>query len=125
MIMKFVLQEEFRFWWPVEVKVPSAEKPGKFDKQTLEVEFLAMEMEEARELAEQWSRLKTDEEKSDHEHDLIKRVVVNWRNVDDDDGEAVDFSSDNLDRMLGITFVRIPIYRAYGAAMAGEARAKN
>lgn len=125
--MNFVLAKEYRFWWTVKVNVPSEDKPDEHEEKSFKAHFVAIDKEEAERLDALQQALTTDEERREHEHALIKRVMIDWRDVDGpgEKPKPVEYSPEALDQMLGFAFVRAGIYRAYFEALAGRALEKN
>lgn len=124
--MQFVLIEEHLFWWPVTVSLPDPDRPGAVMEQAFEVQFLALPRDEAIAMDSAYAALKTHEEREAHEHDLLRRVVRDWKDVVDEKKAAVAYSEAMLDKALQFAWVRTGFYRAYAQAMSGEAaKVKN
>lgn len=123
--MSFRVKPNNRFWWPVEVKLPSPEKPGEFETQGFEVEFEAIGRKEAHDMDEVAARAATVEEVFNAEMNLLKRVVRDWRGVEDDKGKALAFSTEAFEAACDFPWTRRAIYDSYTQAVSGEARRKN
>ena len=83
--MAFVRKKVKTFKWPVEVQEPSATKPGKFEKS----EFTAI-----------FKRVKLSELEGVSESEgvsLLKKVLVGWEGIKDEDGDEIEFSEAELD----------------------------
>lgn len=125
--MKFIVGETRLFWWPVEVKVPSATQAGTFDVQAFEVQFEALGRDEAKAHDE---ALRLDpalaSDPAGTEIAVLKRVVKNWRGVTGADDQPLGCDETSLSAVLGFAYIRRGVYDAYRAAMSGEAaRTKN
>ncbi len=122
--MTFVLVETPRFWWPVTVSVPDTKTPGRFMRQSFEVEFEAIGTDEAERLRADFAA-KEGEEARRAQHYLLERVVTGWRGVVDTAGAAVPYSGDTLVAAAAQPWVARGLYEAWTAAMTGEARRGN
>ena len=83
--MAFVRKKVKTFKWPVKVKEPSADRAGEFDT----FEFVAL-----------FKRVKLSEiEQMGDESGLplLKKVLVGWEGIEDEDGNPVPFSSKELE----------------------------
>jgi len=124
--MKFVLAETYRYWWPVTVRMPDPDAPGKIMERTLQVLFEPQPREEAIAAQEAYEKLTTQRERDAHEVEQLKDVCKNWDDVVDSDGGAVAFTPENLSQAVGITWFRQGVYRAYSESLRGdEARLGN
>ena len=83
--MAFVRKKVKTFKWPVAVEEPSATKPGKFEKSEFTAIFKRVKMSELEGI--------TDAESAG----LLKKVLVGWEGIEDEDGNAVPFSSKELE----------------------------
>ncbi|ORE87821.1 hypothetical protein [Aurantimonas sp. 22II-16-19i] len=121
----FRLVETYLYWWPVTVHIPDPTNAGQTIEQTFEMQFEAMPIEEAEKLDRDFMELKTAEERSTHEHDLLKRVSKNWRGVEAAGGGDEPFTSEAFEKAIRFPWFRIATYRAYARSISGEARAGN
>ena len=119
--MQFKLAETYRYWWPVTVMVPDPANPGKFLKQELKVELEPLPTDELMAAQELSSSLATMREVTDHGIQQIQRVVKNWSDVVDPDGEIVPFTPEKLEMALQHAWFRAGIQRALVASQNGEA----
>lgn len=81
--MGFVLKKRNTFFWPIEIKEPAA---GAYDIQKIEIEFHKLSDTEVKELFTVNSIDK----------DVCKRIIAGWKNVKDDEGKDVEFSTAQL-----------------------------
>jgi len=112
--------EPFRYWWPVEVKVPSAQDvkdAGKVETQALKVLLEPLGQDEAKELDRELAEL-PEQERNERQHDHIERVVKGWDNVVGEDGGAVPFSLQAFRQAMQRSWFRMAIYKAYTASLA-------
>jgi|TARA_R100000482_G_C5067423_1_gene119902 hypothetical protein len=83
--MAFVRKKVKTFKWPVQVREPSEAKPGEFETS----EFIAIFKRE--------KMSKLQDSKDDENIDLIRKVLVGWEGIVDEDGEEVPFSDEVLE----------------------------
>ncbi|WP_347268182.1 hypothetical protein [Paracoccus sp. (in: a-proteobacteria)] len=117
--MQFKLAETYRYWWPVTVRVPDPETPGRFVKQGFRVLFEPLDREAQLAEAEKSAALKTMRELVDHEIENALRVVRNWEGVVGDDG-ILPFSEEMLKRALRHSWFRDGLQQALKESLAGE-----
>lgn len=120
----FKLADTYQFWYPVKVKTPHPEKAGEFEEQTFDALFEPMPLDEAREFDKKMAALPPIE-RTNREHDLIRESLKDWKGVVDGNGKHVGFSAEALEKMLQFSWARTGLYRAYWAALNGEAAAGN
>lgn len=124
--MKFQLTDDYRYWWPVTVRLPDPNKPGAVVEQTFEARFKALPQYKAREIDAQLAALTTAKEREEHEHDVLREILEGWRGVEGPNGEDVDFNQGSLEMALQFPWFRMGVYEAYAASVRGdEARLKN
>ena len=122
--MNFILLDNYRFWWPVTVRVPDPENAGTVIEQTFEI-LLKPESQEAAISADELADdLLTVRKRADHDRDRLGRIVLGWRGVVDDKGQPVPFDADTFGRALQVSWFRVAIWVAYREALSG-ARAGN
>lgn len=123
--MKFVLSATNRFWWPVKVKMPDPDRPGKIVTQELVVLFEPKDQDSAIEDQARIAALPaTDQIVA--ERQLLADVVRDWRDVLDEDKQPVPFSDKNLNMALQQSWFRTALWSAYAQSLAGqEARLGN
>lgn len=103
-----------KVWWPVTVAVPK--DGGSVARHTFDVELEILKQSEF------------DAVYSDGGNDLalVTRVVGNWRQYADEDGNEIPFSPEALNEAIETPYVRGAIVGAYLQASQGrEAARKN
>lgn len=121
----FTLAKTWKFWWPVKVHVP---RDGEIVVEEFQAQFVTMDDDEmaawrqsmAEFLVEKQGALGADYYARD-----LGRIVVGWRDVEDDDGTSVPFTPENLRAAAAIPFVRDALYAAYVDGLSGKALEKN
>lgn len=119
--MKFRLVETYRYWWPVAVRIPHPDNPGEVLEQRFRIQFQPLGREEELASQEAYAKLRGARERAAREHDLLRRICVNWDDVVDEDGGAVAFGPEVFDRALQSAWFRNAIYAAYTESLKGEA----
>ena len=82
--MAFVRKKTKVYPWPVEVKTPSETKVGEFDTTIFTGKFISL------------SRPELDSFESATEFDALKKVLVGWENLTEEDGTPIQFSKAEL-----------------------------
>jgi|TARA_R100001510_G_scaffold46422_1_gene43349 hypothetical protein len=82
--MAFVRKKVKTFKWPVEVQEPSSDRPGEFDTFEFTAVFKRVKISEIEKMGD------------DSGLPLVKKVLVGWEGIEDEDGKPVPFSSDEL-----------------------------
>lgn len=104
----FVFVEDPQVWWPVTVQQP-VDGGGVVEKR-FKARFRDVPEARRRELAEQ----------GDEGHKIILReAITSLTDILDANGNAVPFSPELLDVLLGRAWCRYGISRAYGEVLAG------
>lgn len=114
----FKLAKEATYWWPVKVRVPSIDKPGKHDDETFEVCFRYL----GNEAQESLMRRTADEKMLDCQ--VVPLIVVGFRGVQDERGAELPFSTEALASVCDEPGVDTAIVTAYFDSRA-QAPAKN
>ncbi|TFF20542.1 hypothetical protein E3C22_16675 [Jiella endophytica] len=122
---QFVLAETYRYPWPVTVHVPDPAKAGATIEQTFEALFEAVSLDEAEAMNADYLALKTDAERSAHQHDFLKRALKGWSGVQGPGGAEVPFTDETFATALQHAWFRQGVYRAYSQSLSGEARTGN
>lgn len=117
--MKFKLVSAYRYPWPAVAHIPSEIDPGKIEKQKFTLLFEALDRDSAIADAEAIAKL-PEKEQADKEHDLLRRIVKGWEDVEGDDKKPVTFSPEMLERALLFPWFRTAAYVAYGQSLNGE-----
>ncbi|MCR9218926.1 MAG: hypothetical protein NXI21_01750 [Alphaproteobacteria bacterium] len=112
---KFILAEEPRFTWPVEIRVPT--ESGTFQTQAIRAQFRVLPQSRLEEIA----RARVDDQ--DTNRSMIHEALIGWeaRDVVDEDGAEIPFSEGVKDQLLDIPYVLIAMAKAYrDAVITGE-----
>lgn len=117
--MKFTLVEAPTFWWPVTVRVPDPETPGKTISQTLQAQFSPKTRDAELALNEAFARLKTDRERAEAEIENWLDIIKGWDGVVDGNGNPVAFSQEALRAALQWQWFRSGLAKAYADSAFG------
>lgn len=124
--MKFKAKKTHRYWWPVTILVPSETDAGKFDEQTMKVQFEPLKRDASIAAGEVRLSLNTAREVADHEHEQLLMVVKNWDEVEDDERNPIPFSEAAFNEALQDSWFRNGVYAAYADSLNGvEAKVGN
>lgn len=105
--------------WPVLIKVPLDE--GRVAQHEIRADYLVLPQDELDALME---ASRESEGKADS--DLMRRVVRCLHDVEDKDGNPIDYTPELLERMLKIPSARLALVTTYFEAAAGQkAKRKN
>ncbi len=111
-LMAFVRKKVKTFKWPVEVQEPSDTKPGKFEKSEFTAIFKRVKMSELEGVTESEGV------------SLLKKVLVGWEGIKDEDGDEIKFSEAELDDFADdvdwLKAVLAAYTKTYGEAQAGN-----
>jgi len=111
-LMAFVRKKVKTFKWPVEVKEPSDTKPGKFETSKFTAIFKRVKMSELEGVTESEGA------------SLLKKVLVGWEGINDEDGDEIKFSEAELDEFADdvdwLKAVLSAYTNTYGEAQAGN-----
>ncbi|MDH0908034.1 hypothetical protein N5C66_06365 [Rhizobium pusense] len=118
--MKFVLADTYRYWWPITVRVPHPDEPGKILEQTFKMEFEPQPREEAIAAQEKYSKLETQRDRDAHEVAQLAKVCKNWDDIVSENGGATAFTPENLTKALNLGWFRTAVYRGYSESLSGE-----
>ena len=95
--MAFVRKKTKVYPWPVEVQTPSETEIGEFDTTSFIGKFVRLSREEL------------DSFESATEFEALKKVLVGWEDVNEEDGTPIDFSdkvlkefSEDIDFVAGV-----------------------
>lgn len=117
--MQFVLTDSYRYWWPVRVRIPDPESPGKIIEQVLKVQFEPKSREAYIAAQEEAAKITDPRKLLEHEVQAALDVVKNWDEVTSKDG-LVPFTPDNLRLALQQSWFRRGIQEALLESMNGE-----
>lgn len=118
--MKFKLTKSHRYWWPVTVRIPDPENPGKIIEQVLKVQFEPKSREDFLAAQERAAKMTTLRELTEHEVREVHGIVKNWDDVIGDDGQLVPFTPENLEIALQQPWFRKGVNDALTTSMNGE-----
>ena len=82
--MAFVRKKTKVYPWPVEIKTPSQTNIGEFDSTSFTGKFIRL------------SRKELDTFDSSSEFEALKKVLVGWDDVNEEDGTPIEFSDKAL-----------------------------
>ena len=82
--MAFVRKKTKVYPWPVEVQTPSETEIGEFDTTSFTAKFVRL------------SRKELDSFESATEFEALKKVLVGWEDVTEEDGTPIEFSDNAL-----------------------------
>ena len=95
--MAFVRKKTKVYPWPVEVQTPSETEIGEFNTTSFTAKFVRL------------SRKELDSFESATEFEALKKVLVGWEDVNEEDGTPIEFSdkvlkefSEDLDFVAGV-----------------------
>ena len=95
--MAFVRKKTKVYPWPVEIKTPSETKIGEFETTSFTGKFIRL------------SRSELDSFESASEYEALKKVLVGWIDVNEEDGTPLEFSdkvlkefSEDIDFVAGV-----------------------
>ena len=95
--MAFIRKKTKVYSWPVEVKTPSETEIGEFDTTSFIGKFVRLSREEL------------DSFESATEFEALKKVLVGWEDVNEEDGTPIEFSnkvlkefSEDIDFVAGV-----------------------
>ncbi len=109
--MSFRIASQFEFSRRVTARVPV---DGGHEEQSFDVRFRYLPEAERERLSKE----------ADPVRAVLSRAIVSMSDIVDDDGRELPWNDKLRDQMLDLPFVRLPLARAWGEAIAGE-RAKN
>lgn len=103
------------------VKVDVPLDLGKVERQQFVVKFKRLSATETRELVEEFQA-----DKGVSDEDLMRRYLLDWEGVSDEDGNDIPYTSTNLDAMMDVVYIRKAIVNAFVEEVFGkEATRKN
>ncbi|MDR5655409.1 hypothetical protein [Ruixingdingia sedimenti] len=124
--MNFVLGQSDAYWWPVTVRRPDPDAPGKLMEQTLQLLLLPQDQDEAIEEHERINAIHSARTRTKAERAALASRILGWRDVDGADGKPVPFTPETLDEALRMSWFRIGVWTAMNqSALGEEARTGN
>lgn len=124
--MKFVLAPSNTYWWPVIVRVPDPEAPGKLAEQTMKMQFEPRDQDAERAEYDRIQAITDVAEQLREERASLMAVCKGWDDVTTPDGSPLPFNQTNLDTALQQPWFRLAVWTAYHQSISGqEARLGN
>ncbi len=115
----YVLVDTVEFWWPVTAFVPDEKVPGKHAPSPFELRFQSIDLDDQQALTDEIAAL-PEKEQAARQHDLLRRVIIDWRKVVDTDKQPVPFSAAMLHAAIQKSWFRLAAYTAWADAMSGR-----
>ncbi|GAB4184249.1 MAG: hypothetical protein OHK0024_24420 [Thalassobaculales bacterium] len=116
----FTVRPEITYERRVDVEIPSTKRPGHFDTESFYATFRTLPVDRAQEIAAAYSAA-PGAGSTDYVNDLMHEVVVDWREVQDEQGGRLPFSTEALDQLLQVPFARAALMQAYIDSLSGRA----
>lgn len=110
----FVVSQKDTFTWPVQIEVPGE---GKALKSQFTAEFKRLPQSRMDDFL--------TPETAPRDEDLVREVMVGWKDVKDEAGAELEFNPVNLNLLLEVAGMRRAIALAFIEAMLGGAKRKN
>lgn len=118
--MKFVLADKPRYWWPVTVRVPDPENPGKVLEQTLKLLFEPRDQDAEKAEQERILKIENQAEALREERASLAAVIKGWDDVVSEDKSAIAFTPESIELALKQTWFRAAVWEAYYESQSGE-----
>jgi len=112
----FVLKQSDSYDWTVKVDFPVS--GDKYQTQSFKAEFNRLSQTRIEELQKQV------EEEQISGKDFVKEIVIGWKEVNDENGQPIEFSPAALEKLCDIPIVARAIVKAFFASING-AKTKN
>lgn len=109
----FKLQRTAHYWWPIKVRF--AADGGERQEEDFEVKFTRLGIAAVR------GMIQEARDKNLPDSDIVRRIVLDWRNVVDADGQVVQFSREALAELCDLPGVAAAILSAFFASHDGSA----
>lgn len=116
----FKLVDTYRYWWPVIVKMPDQDKPGKMIEQQLKVLFESIDQDEALAAQEVYEQLTSVRDRIEHERAQLLKVVKGWDGVEAEDKKQIDFSEEMFRMAMQKPWFRTAVYLAHADSLIGR-----
>lgn len=116
----FVLKKEETYEFPVEVKTPNSRIPGQHLVQRFTAVFRSAAVDDSRAILKEADRAQGRGEQWTGDKDLLREVLVDWKDVQGEDKEPVAFGPDTLELMLNNPFALAALMEAYRRSVSGE-----
>lgn len=119
--MKFVLAKTNLYWWPITVRVPDPDAPGKIIEQVLKVQFEPRDEEEVVAEQERIYAIANPIERLAAEREFLAGLVKDWGDVLGEDQETpVPFSVELFDQALRQPTFRAGVWAGYYGSRSGK-----
>lgn len=116
----FQLDQEKTYWYPVVVEM-TAKEGGRKQKFTFEGEFNRLPQDEITELF----RPRSEDETPLKDAEVLDRVFVGWRQVQDAEGRTLEVNPENREALLNRFPVSSSVVKAFFKSIGVEGKAKN
>lgn len=111
----FKIAKERTYEFPVDVKLPKEDRPGRYETHRFHVTFEALPVSESRELVREIDDARrTGDDSRDLDRELMRRVMKGWRGVEE------TFDEDTLELAINDPFVLRALVEAYRKSVNGE-----
>lgn len=114
--MAFKLKVSETYTAPVTVEIPT--NGGKFEKQTFIAEFKRLNRTALREI------IQAAADRSRDDREIVDDVLVGWSGITDENGDELEFTPENADRVFEVVQVVPAIVSAFFATIT-SAKEKN
>ena len=102
------------------IKIDVPHDMGKTERQTFVMEFKQLSVSETKDLIEEAQNERISDE------DMLRRYVLGWDGIVDEDGNPLDFTTSNLEAVMDVPYVRKAVMAAFIEDVFGkEAVRKN
>lgn len=110
----FKLKKPESLLWPVVIDVPRDDGTGETDPHQIQVRFQYLDVDEQQKLFDP----------KDKSGAKVRDFVKGWAHIQDDDGNDLPFSPENLDKVMQVPYVAVAVNRAFFECQSGK-REKN
>ena len=117
--MPFVLSQSDSYIWPVTVEIPI--DGGRFDRQTFDAEFKRLPQSKVGPMVAELQRLE-DLGDLNRITEIAADVLVGWSGMTGDDGKAIPYSQQALERLLEVPFLAVAVLKSYIDSIKGAKR---
>lgn len=116
----FTLDESQTYWYPVVVEM-TAKEGGRKQKFTFDAEFNRLPQDELTDMF----RVRGEDEAALKDSDVLDRVFVAWRDIQDAQGHPLAVTSENRELLLNRFPVASCVVKAFLKSIGIEGKAKN
>lgn len=118
--MKFVLGNSSSYWWPVTVRRPDPDAPGKIVELQLRVRLRPQDQEAFFDEQERIGQIPGRRAQAKAERAALAARIEDWDDVVGADGERVPCTPEALDQALQETAFRAGVWKAINESALGE-----